>query len=248
MTLADLGALVPCDASTVSRVESGLLSPSERFAASCDEAFPQMGGWFGRFYHDSRTWAGPHPPWFRDWVEFEQRATSIRWWEPMLVPGLLQTPDYARAILGWGPDDGGDLDERVTARLDRQAIFDRASAPEVWLVLSEAVLAYRVGSADVMRKQAAHLTEMAERPRVTIQVVPASAGAYGGLSGAFAVGSDGAGDAVTYLETGIQGMVIRDPRLTTRAASRFDHLRAEALPRSQTRELLSKAGETWNDE
>jgi hypothetical protein len=247
MTLADLAATVPCDASTVSRIEAGTLSPARRFSAACDEAFPQMSGWFSRFYHDSRTWAGPHPPWFRDWVEIEARATVIRWWEPLLVPGLLQTPDYARAVLGWGPDDGGDLDERLAARLDRQRVFDRPSPPEVWILLSEQILGYCVGSADVMRKQAEHLAEMAARPRVTIQVVAAGAGAYGGLSGAFAIGTDNAADTVIYLETGVQGMVIRDPRLITRAASMFDHLRAEALPRSQTLDVLAKAGERWND-
>ena len=247
MTLADLAATVPCDASTVSRIEAGTLSPARRFSAACDEAFPQMSGWFSRFYHDSRTWAGPHPPWFRDWVEIEARATVIRWWEPLLVPGLLQTPDYARAVLGWGPDDGGDLEERVAARLDRQAVFDRPSPPEVWILLSEQILGYCVGSADVMRKQAQHLAEMAARPRVTIQVVAAGAGAYGGLSGAFAIGTDSAADTVIYLETGVQGMVIRDPKLITRAASMFDHLRAEALPRSQTLDVLARAGERWND-
>jgi hypothetical protein len=59
MTLAGLGAMVPCDASTVSRIESGLLSPAQRFAVACDEAFPQMGGWFTRFYTGSRQWDGP---------------------------------------------------------------------------------------------------------------------------------------------------------------------------------------------
>ena len=247
MTLADLAATVPCDASTVSRIEAGTLSPARRFSAACDEAFPQMSGWFSRFYHDSRTWAGPHPPWFRDWVEIEARATVIRWWEPLLVPGLLQTPDYARAVLGWGPDDGGDLEERVAARLDRQAVFDRPSPPEVWILLSEQILGYCVGSADVMRKQVEHLAEMAARARVTIQVVSAGAGAYGGLSGAFAIGTDDAAGTVIYLETGVQGMVIRDPRLISRAASMFDHLRAEALPRSQTLDVLARAGERWND-
>ena len=169
LTLADLAATVPCDASTVSRIEAGTLSPGQRFAAACDEAFPQMDGWFTRFYHDSRTWAGPHPPWFRNWVETERRATVIRWWEPLLIPGLLQTPDYARAVLGWGPDDGGDLDERVAARLDRRRIFDRDSPPEAWILLGEPVLSYGVGSADVMRKQIDHLGGMAARPRVTIQ-------------------------------------------------------------------------------
>lgn len=247
MTLAELAALVPCDASTVSRIEARNREPTERFAVACDEAFPHLGGWFARFYHDSRTWAGPHPPWFRDWVEIESRATVIRWWEPLLVPGLLQTPDYARAVLGWGPDNGGDLDERVAARMDRQRIFDQESPPEVWIVLSEAVLSYRIGSVDVMSKQVNHLCEMSHRPRVTIQVVSGSAGAYGGLSGAFAIGSDSTDGTVIYLETGVQGMVVRDPKLIFRAASMFDHLRAEALPRSRTLELLSKAGERWNE-
>ena len=247
MTLADLAAMVPCDASTVSRIEAGTLSPGQRFATACDEAFPQMGGWFARFYQDSRTWAGPHPPWFRDWVETERRATVIRWWEPLLIPGLLQTPDYASAVLGWGPDDGGDLDERVAARLDRQRIFDQDSPPEVWILLGEPVLDYCVGSADVMRKQIDHLAEMAARSRVTIQIVSAAAGAYGGLSGAFAIGTDLTAETVIYLETGVQGMVVRDPTLIARAASMFDHLRSEALPRSQTPQVLARAGEKWND-
>jgi DNA-binding XRE family transcriptional regulator len=247
MTLADLAATVPCDASTVSRIEAGTLSPGQRFAVACDEAFPGMGGWFSRFCHDSRTWAGPHPPWFRDWVEIERRATIIRWWEPLLIPGLLQTEGYARAVLGWGPDDGGDLDERVAARLDRQQVFDRDVPPEVWILLGEPVLGYRIGSAEVMRKQIEHLVAMAARPRVTIQVISAAAGAYGGLSGAFAIGTDSTADTVIYLETGVQGMVVRDPRLITRAASVFDHLRSEALPRSQTAEVLARAGEKWNE-
>jgi transcriptional regulator with XRE-family HTH domain len=98
MTLAELGARVPCDASTVSRVESGLLSPSERFADACDEAFPQMGGWFGRFFCASLKWDGAYPRWFEDWVDAEGQAAVIRWWEPLLVPGLLQTPEYSRAL------------------------------------------------------------------------------------------------------------------------------------------------------
>ncbi len=98
MTLAELGALVPCDASTVSRIESGLLSPAERFAESCDEAFGQMGGWFGRFFRASLKWDGPYPRWFEDWVDAEGRAAVLRGWEPLLVPGLLQTPEYARAL------------------------------------------------------------------------------------------------------------------------------------------------------
>ena len=101
MTLAELGARVPCDASTVSRIESGLLSPAERFAESCDEAFPQMGGWFGRFYRASLKWDGPYPRWFEDWVDAEGRAKVLRYWAPLLVPGI--APDArvcSRAVPG----------------------------------------------------------------------------------------------------------------------------------------------------
>lgn len=88
-----------------------------------------------------------------------------------------------------------------------------------------------------MRRQLDHLAEMTARPRVTIQIVSAAAGAYGGLSGAFAIGTDSTADTVIYLETGVQGMVVRDPKLITRAASMFDHRRSEALPRSQAAEV-----------
>lgn len=247
MTLADLAAMVPCDASTVSRVESGLLNPTQRFAVTCDEAFPYMAGWFARFYSNSGSWAGAHPPWFHDWIEIESRATVIRSWQPLLVPGLLQTPEYARAVLGWGPDDGADLDDRVTARIARQAIFDRDEPPGVWILLGETVLSNCVGGPDIMRKQAEHLAQMAQRPRITIQIVSASAGAYGGLSGAFAIGSDGLADTAIYLETGVQGMTVRDPKLIMRAVSVFDYLRSEAMPRSQTREFPSRTGERWNE-
>jgi transcriptional regulator with XRE-family HTH domain len=114
MTLADLGAMVPCDASTVSRIESGQLSPAERFARACDEAFPQMGGWFGRFYRASLRWDGPYPRWFEDWVDAEGRATVLRGWEPLLVPGLLQTPEYARARI-WTRPGGSPVTAAVTA-------------------------------------------------------------------------------------------------------------------------------------
>ena len=94
MTLADLGAAVPCDASTVSKIEAGILNPTERFLAACTEAFPGS-DWLARFYHDSRTWGdGPYPRWFEDWLNHEREASSLRIWQPLIVPGLLQTADY----------------------------------------------------------------------------------------------------------------------------------------------------------
>jgi len=211
---------------TVSRVEAGILSPTDRFAVACDEAFPHMAGWFARFCLGSRKWRGPHPPWFRDWVENEERATEIRWWEPLLVPGLLQTADYARAVLSsWRRDNGDDIDGKVAARIERQAILDRDNPPELRALLDESVLHSCVGNAAIMACQLDHLAEMGQRPNITIQVVPETARAYAGLSGAFAVASMGDGQHAVYLETGVQGMTVLDAGLVSQSEIMFNDLR-----------------------
>jgi hypothetical protein len=249
MTLADLGTVVPCDASTVSRVESGLLNPTERFSHACDESFPQMGGWFTRFYNDSRRWDGPYPRWFADWVDAEGRATVVRWWEPLLVPGLLQTPDYARALFrAWqttGSDD--EVENLVTARIDRQRIFDRPKPPSLWAVLDEGVLRRSIGSAKVLHDQLVHLAELAERPTVRIHVVPAEVGAHIGLLGAFAIAgfADDAG-GIVYFESPDQGETTQDSATVASMILTFDTLRSEALPRGASRDLIMRvAEEIW---
>jgi transcriptional regulator with XRE-family HTH domain len=249
MTLADLAARVPCDASTVSRAESGHLAPTERFAAACDEAFPHMDGWFTRFYADSRKWDGPYPRWFIDYVVAEREALSLRMWGVELVPGLLQTPEYARELFrAWQPsatDDG--IDELVNGRMERQRILDRANPPEVWVVLDESVLHRQIGSAKIMHGQLEHLSKDAyTTPSITIQIVPASIGAHAGLLGAFAIASgDGSPDTL-YLDTTVQGQTVVETALVRKAASIFDRLRAEALPRGASRDLIEKvAEELW---
>lgn len=246
MTLAELGARVPCDASTVSRVESGLLSPTERFAEACDEAFPQMGGWFGRFYRASLKWDGPYPRWFEDWVDAEGRASVLRGWEPLLVPGLLQTAEYARVLFrAWRTDDDEDrIEQLVAARMDRQKIFARAGAPSFWAVLDEGVLRRRVGGAKVMHDQLLHLAEMAERVAIKIHVIPAEAGAHVGLLGAFAI-ADFGGDApgMVYFESPDEGQTTRDPVTVATMILKFETLRSEALPRGASRDLILKVAD-----
>ncbi len=246
MTLADLAALVPCDASTVSRIEAGNREPTERFAAACDEAFPHLGGWFTRFYADSRKWSGPYPPWFRDWVEIESRATVIRTWQPSLVPGLLQTPDFARAVIAaWRRDSGDDIEGKVRARIDRQAILDRADPPDLRALIDESVLVRRIGSPEIMSGQIEHLAMMGARPNIAIQVIPETASAYAGLSGAFSVATVPGESDAAYLETAVQGMTVRDPRLVSKTALMFDDLRDEAASRSRSLKLISEAVERW---
>ena len=122
--------------------------------------------------------------WFQEWADIEAEATVLRWYEPLVVPGLLQTEDYARAILSARPDGNlDDLDEQVAARLARQAVLDRPDAPQLWCVLDEGVLHRAIGGSKVMRSQLYRLAEVAEHPKTTIQVIRA-AGAHAGLLGA----------------------------------------------------------------
>jgi hypothetical protein len=227
----------------IAKIETGERPPSPDVASALLELFPDLGK-FGELSEIAREQHGTVPDWFAGWVEIERVASVIRWWEPIIVPGLLQTADYARELLGWGPDSGGDLEASVTDRLDRQKIFDREFAPEAWFLLGESVFSNPVGSADIMLAQINHVIAMSQRPHVTVQIVPATARAYGGMSGAFAI-ADARDETATYLETGIMGMVVRDPKLVTRATSMFDYLKSDADPRSRTQELLERAGERW---
>jgi transcriptional regulator with XRE-family HTH domain len=248
LTLADLAATVPCDASTVSKIEAGLLSPTVRFAVACDEAFPQMGGWFGRFYDNSSRWEGHYPRWFVDWVDAERRAAVLRNWEPLLVPGLLQTPEYARVLFkAWQTtEDDDEVENLVTARIDRQRIFDQPKPPSFWAVIDEGVLRRRIGGAKVMQDQLVHLAEMTERPTIKVHVIPAEAGAHIGLLGAFAIAGFAAdAPGIVYFESPDQGQTIRNPATVAKIILTFDTLRSEALPRGASRDLIMKVAEEY---
>jgi hypothetical protein len=173
----------------------------------------------------------------------------VRWWEPLLVPGLLQTPDYARALFrAWqttGSDD--EVENLVTARIDRQRIFDRPKPPSLWAVLDEGVLRRSIGSAKVLHDQLVHLAELAERPTVRIHVVPAEVGAHIGLLGAFAIAgfADDAG-GIVYFESPDQGETTQDSATVASMILTFDTLRSEALPRGASRDLIMRvAEEIW---
>lgn len=240
-----LGQRLGYDASLVGKVETGDRVPSQAFAEGCDRALPGAGGLFLRIFRLARRWSG-RPLWFNGWLDAERRATSLRTWEPLLIPGLLQTAEYARAILSANPDIEADIETYVAARLERQAILDRDRPPHLWVVLDEMVLHRCVGSAKVMHDQLLHLAEMAARPRITIQIVPARVGVHAGLLGAFVIaGFDGDSDIV-YLETSSDGQIIEQPRVVAQITLRFETLRSVALPKDDSLDLILKvAEERW---
>jgi hypothetical protein len=187
-----------------------------------------------------RARSGP-PGWFAKWADIEARASLIRWFEPLLVPGLIQTESYARAVLAWKPDSGS-AEANLKTRLARQSVLDRA---ELRVVILGSVLNREVGDASVMCEQVEQLLIVGSRPSVMIQILPDTPAVAGALGGAFAIATEETADVAAYTDSIVKGGVYTDPDLIARAARVFDGLRADALPWTQTQDLLRKAGERW---
>jgi hypothetical protein len=126
------------------------------------------------------------PQWFRAYVDLEQAATLIRAYEGQLVPGLLQTRDYMRAVMGGALDEApADIERRVEVRLARQALLSRSGPPRLWAVVDEAALRRPIGGPQVMRAQLERLIECTQLPSVVLQILPFGAGAHPAMVGAF---------------------------------------------------------------
>ncbi|WP_030230560.1 MULTISPECIES: helix-turn-helix domain-containing protein [unclassified Streptomyces] len=127
-------------------------------------------GWWQRY--DKRLM----PEWFDRLVGLQEAAATIRTFEIQYVPGLLQTPAYTRAVVERGLPNApaGEVERRVELRRQRARLLSRPEAPQLWAIIDESVLLRVLGSPEVMREQLAHLVEMAERPNVTLQIVPLS--------------------------------------------------------------------------
>jgi transcriptional regulator with XRE-family HTH domain len=242
-----LGQRMGYSGALVGKVETGDRAPSQDFAKRCDGALPAADGLFLRIYALIQRWDGGYPSWFAEWVEAERRAASLCYWEPLLVPGLVQTADYARALFeAWRQADSDEIEQLTRARMERQSLFDRPDPPSVWVIVDEGVLHRCIGSAKIMYDQLAHLADMAGRPKVTVQVVPAEAGAHVGLQGAFAIASLGGADTV-YVEGPNQGQTTETPAVVATVSAHFDILRAEALPWGASRDLIRReAEERWS--
>jgi transcriptional regulator with XRE-family HTH domain len=249
MSQPELAALAGYDPSYVSKVENGAITPDQKFIDACDRVFPDMHGWFARFWDESRRWNPSYPPWFKEWLDAERQARMVRWWEPLLVPGLLQTPDYARALFrAWQKSEDADKIERdVTARIDRKRIFEQPEPATLIAVIDEAVLYRKIGDERTMREQLEYLVEASARPNISLHVVPSGVGAHTGLLGAFAIADIEEGiPRVIYLETSDQGLTSGTPSVISKIVAKFERVRSEALPRGATHDLIRKAvKERW---
>ena len=162
----------------------------------------------------------------------EEDASTIWQYSTQLVPGLLQTGTYARAVLGAIRLDSkpGDIDRRLDLRIHRQALLTRADAPEYWVILDEAVVRRQVGGPSVMAEQLGHLTEVARLPNVTLQVLPFTSGEHAGMDGEFTIlhYRESSDPDVVYIENTGNDVYLENLEVTRRYNKIFDHLRAAA--------------------
>jgi transcriptional regulator with XRE-family HTH domain len=173
----------------------------------------------------------PNP--YEVYIGLEGGAASIRNFEPVVVPGLLQTEDYARATFKGGPREleRDEIERRVEVRRARQQILTRDDRPRLWAVIDEAVIHRLVGDPAVMRAQLGHLIDTAEQGKTTVQVVPFRAGAHAGTTGPFVILDfpEPTDPAVVYVETLAGDIYLEERADVNRYTIAFDRLLAAAL-------------------
>lgn len=244
---AELGASAGYSESLIAMVETYQRAPTRTLALALDKAFgaPRT---FERL--EARLRDLPFAASFRPFATYEAQATALRSFEHSLVPGLLQTEGYARAVLSTRPNSTeADIDELVAGRMDRQAVLTREEPPPplLWVLLDESVLHRPVAPACVMQEQLFHLNEAARLPNVTVNVVPYSAGGHSGLLGAFIIAELSGPTRIVFIEDASGGRVSEDPAVVSEVGLRFDALRSETLPTGASRDLIAKvATEKWN--
>ena len=236
MTQEAFGRGAGFSASHVSAVESGTRALTMDFIRGADRAFGN-GGMFERLVAKLGA-----PSWFLPWLDAERSARQLRLFEPLLIPGLLQTENYAHVVMRLNDlMSTAEVDQQVSARMSRHKILTGETPPQVVAVLDETAL--RRGSeehAGIMAEQVAHLIAVAELPHVHVHVIPAAAGLHIGLSGPFAMARVSDGNWVGHLENQLGGIVVDgEDRLDTLHA-RWENVRNEALPRRPSIELMKE--------
>nr|WP_243704961.1 DUF5753 domain-containing protein [Micromonospora sp. KC723] len=224
-------------------VEIGHRTPSQDFITRVD-AVLEAGGLFERLLNLVRADAAP--PWLREWISVEREATLIRWFEPSLIPGLLQTEAYARAVLRGGRMlSHSEAEQRITSRLERQSILSRENPPEIVTVIDETALRRPLGEPALMIEQLEHLLGLAEQPHVNMHVVPREAGMHAGLAGPFILARTPDGGEVAHLDNALRAHVTDHPDDVDSLQRRWESLRGEALPRRASQELIRELAKSW---
>lgn len=250
MTAEEVAARLLVSQSKISRLENGRRSISQRDVRDLCGVYgvedsrlvdslmnmareSRQQGWWHAF--------GDVP--YSVYIGLETEAESLRVYESLIVPGLLQTRAYAEAVIEgmWPEATPADLEKRIQVRLKRQErIQDPVKPLRYWAVVDEALLRRVVGSRAVMREQLEHLANVSSMPHVTLQVLPYIVGAHPGMYGKFAIleFEDESDASVVYLEGVTSDLYLEKPSDVQSYSVMYEHLRAQALNAEQSRQFV----------
>jgi hypothetical protein len=256
-TQVETGNKLGYSASLVSGIETGDKTPTADFARLCDRVFETPG-----FNEDSdpptpgtfmtlqalvarEAW----PSYFAPVIDLETKAVRIHEWEMRAVPGLLQTEDYARAVIRAGKPlhDAVAIDRTVNARLERQVILTRDKPPMLWAVLHEGLLHHVVGRPEVMCAQLDKLAEMSSVPGIVLQVLPFTESDHPGTDGPILVYDFDGESSVAYCECKGGGKIVESSDEVADLTMVLNMIRAAALPPRESIKLIRKIREEIAD-
>ena len=238
LTIEEVAEKLELSASTVSRMETAQVGVRARDLRDLLDTYGVTGAERDQLLQIARERRQQY--WWREYKDLpniavaglEADASTIWQYSTQLVPGLLQTDSYARAVLEAIRLDAkpGDIERRLELRLHRQALLTSENAPEYWVVLDEAVARRQVGGPATMAEQLLQLIEVAKLPNVTLQLLPFDSGEHAGMDGEFTLYHyrESADPDVVYIENTGSDLYLEAPEVTRRYNKIFDHLRAAA--------------------
>ncbi|MGW7384296.1 helix-turn-helix domain-containing protein [Streptomyces sp. NPDC054794] len=247
LTQEELSQRVVMSRTHIAHIEAGRRRPDVEDARRLDQVLG-TGGFFERFLPtlDGRKVA-EH---FAEALEFESKAAEIREYAPKLVPGILQTPEYAREVLSSGasPKSSEERDELLATRLERARILDNFHAPKVWMLLDEAVLRRKIGGPQVMCEQLRHILALGESHRIRVHVLPFAVGYHALLEGFVSLMWFEGLPPIAYTEGLKSGRIWELPSVVRECQVAYDHALGDALSHRKSLALITSVAEDYEHE
>ncbi|RKR89212.1 helix-turn-helix protein [Micromonospora pisi] len=253
VTIEVVAERLECSQSKISRIETGHTTATVRDVRDMISIYGIVGAesedllQIAREARQKGWWASYSTVLTSAYVGFEAAAGSIRAYEQQVVPGLLQTEEYAKAMIRSARPDitTDEVEQRVRVRLGRQSLLSQDDPIDVWVVLDETVVSRPVGGDEVMRDQLKRLVEAADQPNVTIQILPFDVGAHAGMDGTFTIlDFPEPGDPpVVYAENATGGLFLEKVEELQKYAFIFDHIRAAAIRPEDSVALIARLAE-----
>ncbi|MEO3890915.1 helix-turn-helix transcriptional regulator [Nonomuraea sp. B5E05] len=228
LTQAELADRIGYSKSRIGNVERGDENPTRELIELCEQALGLDGA---LLTHWPAISGNRMPDWFRQWPPIERRAHQLTTWAPLIVPGLVQTEEYARAIFEGEPHSTPQqVEDAVRARIERQAIFDRPNPTQFLAVVDEGILYRPIGDEHVTRRQLEHLIALAESKWFTVQLLPYAARCTAVLVGSALLALENGVPIAAYVESAVHGRVVDSSDEIKRLVDRLELIRSAALP------------------